>query len=206
MNTIIGYKKGMTQIFKDNGDVLPCTVVDVSQVKVVGFKTKEKDGYNAIVLGVGEKKKPTKAEIGKFSKIKFVPKKSIEVRVKEEEELKNVSLGEEVKLDHFKEGTLVNVSGTTKGKGFQGVVKRWGFKGGKRTRGQSDRQRHPGSIGAGTSPGRVFRGKKMAGHMGNRKKTVKNLEVVKIDAENKLIFLKGAIPGKKDSLVKIFYK
>lgn len=196
MKTIIGLKKNMSQIFKEDGNVVPVTFVDVADIVVAHKKTVEKDGYSATVIGLGKKKNPSKAEVGKFKELGFVPMYAVEVELEEE-----LNVGDKVNVSMFEAIKKVNVTGITKGKGFQGVVKRWGFKGGPRTHGQSDRQRHPGSIGMRTTPGRVFKGKKMGGRMGGDTKTVKNLRVVEIDQEHGLIALKGAVPGNKDSLV-----
>ncbi len=163
MKTIIGLKKNMSQIFKEDGNVVPVTFVDVADIVVAHKKTVEKDGYSATVIGLGKKKNPSKAEVGKFKELGFVPMYAVEVELDEE-----LNIGDKVNVSMFETIKKVNVTGITKGKGFQGVVKRWGFKGGPRTHGQSDRQRHPGSIGMRTTPGRVFKGKKMAG----RKKAV----------------------------------
>lgn len=196
MKTIIGLKKNMSQIFKEDGNVVPVTFVDVADIVVAHKKTVEKDGYSSTVIGLGKKKNPSKAEVGKFKELGYVPMYAVEVELDEE-----LNIGDKVNVSMFEQIKKVNVTGITKGKGFQGVVKRWGFKGGPRTHGQSDRMRHPGSIGMRTTPGRVFKGKKMGGRMGGDTKTVKNLRVVEIDQEHGLIALKGAVPGNKDSLV-----
>lgn len=193
----------MTQIFKENGDVVPCTIVDVADVRVIGKKTEKTDGYMAVILGIGSKRKPSKAEIGKFKKLKYVPGVTFEFRMNDLEKLGDYNIGDKVNADLFKVGDIVNVTGVTKGKGFQGVVKRWRFKGGPRTHGQSDRERSPGSIGGGTTPGRVFKGKKMPGRMGNKKKTILNIEIVKVDAKNSILCLRGAVPGGRNSMIKI---
>lgn len=194
----------MTQIFTKEGKVVPCTIIDVSDVRIVGKRTKNKDGYDAIILGIGKKKKPNKCEIVKYKELKYVPNKSFEFRDKIIKEEVKINVGEEIKADIFKEGDKVNVTGVVKGRGFQGVVKRWNFKGGPRTHGQSDRERTGGSIGAGTTPGRVLKGKKMPGRMGGNKKTILNLEIVKVDQENSILCIKGAVPGARNSLVRIF--
>jgi large subunit ribosomal protein L3 len=204
MKSIIGLKKEMTRIFTEDGSAVACTIVDVSDVKVVGKKTKERDGYDAIILGIGQKRKPTKSEKGKFANLKYVPNLTFEFRRGLDVDLKNLKVGETVKPDQFEVGEKVDVRGITKGKGFQGVMKRWGFHGGPRTHGQSDRERAGGSIGAGTDPGRVFKGKKMPGHMGNRKKTIQNLKIVKVDSKNSLLCIKGAIPGGRNTVLKIY--
>jgi large subunit ribosomal protein L3 len=194
MKFTIGIKKEMTQVFSEDGSMHPVTVVDIGEAVVVGLRTKEKDGYNALVIGKGRQKKYTKAEEGQYKSIGFVPKKVTEYRT---DSLEGIKVGDAVELD-TKEGDKVIVTGTSKGKGFAGVVKRWGFKGGPKTHGQSDRQRAPGSIGSGTTPGRVYKGKRMAGRMGNERKTVKNLKVVKYNKEDGILYIKGAIPGAKN--------
>lgn len=204
MSAIIGYKKDMSQVFDEKGKVIPCTIVDVSDVFVVGKKTKEKDGYEALVLGVGKKKNPNKSE--KTKDLKHVPSQKCEFRTDKVEgmELEKLKIGDKVEPDVLKEGDIVFVSGTSKGRGFQGVVKRYGFHGGPRTHGQSDRERAPGSIGAGTDPGRVFKGKKMPGHMGDEKVTLKNVQVVKVMKDKGLICVKGGVPGGRNGLVRIY--
>jgi len=206
MKFIIGYKKGMTQIFDDKGNTIPSTVIDVREVVYLGEKEEKKDGYNSISIGIGKKRKPSKAEKGKYKKLKYVPKKVVEFRVDDLKEYEKYNIGDKFDVGGLKKGDKVKVTGITKGKGFQGVVKRWRFKGGKRTHGQSDRERAPGSIGGGTDPGRVFKGKKMPGHMGNKVKTVLNLEVVKVGEKEDYICLKGGVPGSKNSLIKIVKK
>jgi|OpeIllAssembly_1097287.scaffolds.fasta_scaffold133146_2 large subunit ribosomal protein L3 len=196
MKTIIGLKKNMSQIFQKDGNVVPVTFIDVTDVVVAHKKTMEKDGYEAYVIAIGKKKNPSKAEIGKFKELGYVPEHAVEAELDVE-----LNIGDKVSPEIFVESKKVNITGITKGKGFQGVVKRWGFKGGPRTHGQSDRQRHPGSIGMRTTPGRVFKGKKMGGRMGGDAKTVKNLKLVEIDAANSLLAVKGAVPGNKNSLV-----
>jgi len=200
MNFAIGKKIEMTQVFDKKGKVLPVTVIDIDDSKVVGIKTKDTDGYTAVVIGSGKKRYPTKADIGKYKALGYVPKYVSEFRV---DNIEGFEIGNKVDIGNLKEGTKVDVTGVTKGKGFQGVVKRHGFKGGPRTHGQSDRLRAPGSIGARTTPGRVYKGKRMAGRMGGVNFTVKNLLVVKVDIENNLVLLKGAVPGNKGSIIKI---
>jgi large subunit ribosomal protein L3 len=197
MKTLIGIKKNMSQLFMKDGNIVPVTYIDVTDVVVAHKKTVEKDGYNAIVLGHGKKTKPTKAETGKYKQLGYVPAFVAEVEIDSNE----LNIGDKVSASLLEGATKVNVSGTTKGKGFQGVVKRWGFAGGKRTHGQSDRMRHPGSIGMRTTPGRVFKGHKMGGHMGDVLQTVKNLKVVLVDDANGLIAVKGAVPGNQGAFV-----
>lgn len=201
MKFTIGKKIEMTELFdKDSGNAVPVTLVDVSEVKVAGEKTKEKDGYVAILLGIGKKKKPTKSETRKYEKLGYVPKRVFEFKI--EDGLGEIKVGQEW-FPSLEEGSLLDVGGLSKGKGFAGVVKRWGFKGGPKTHGQSDRWRHPGSIGAGTTPGRVFKGKKMGGRMGGENVTMKNLKLVKVMKEENILVVKGAVPGAKDGYLLI---
>ncbi|MBU0976423.1 MAG: 50S ribosomal protein L3 [Patescibacteria group bacterium] len=204
MSAILGYKKDMTQIFDSKGRVVPCTVVDVSGVYVIGKKTQEKDGYEALILGIGKKRNPKKTE--SIRGIKDVPLKRYEFRPERTRDmnLDDYNVGDAVKIDMFKEGDMVQVTGDSKGRGFQGVVKRYRFHGGPRTHGQSDRERAPGSIGAGTDPGRVFKGKKMPGRFGGAKTTLKNIEIVKVEPGKSLLCLKGSIPGARNGLLKIY--
>lgn len=198
MNAILGLKKDMTQVFDKTGKSIPVTLVDIANCRVVGLKTLEKDGYNAVKLGLGIKRNTNKVETGKYKGMS-VPKFVKEVKM---EELPKV--GEKVETDIFELGDKVTIISTSKGKGFMGVVKRWGFHGnGNRTHGQSNTQRHAGSIGSGTTPGRVYKGKKMAGRMGSDRVTVKNLEVVFINKEANLLGVKGMIPGSRNTLVMI---
>lgn len=210
MSAIIGVKKGMTQVFTEKGNEVPCTVVDTSGVYFIGRRTQKKDGYDAVILGLGKKKEKNQieSEKGIYKELGFVPVRVFEFRSRNcnLEMFKDLKAGDEVKTSIFKVGDLVDVYGKTKGKGFQGVMKRWGFKGGPRTRGQSDRQRAPGSIGGGTDPGRVFKGKKMPGHMGDVNKTVRNLEVVDVNDDDSYICIKGAVPGAKNNVIKIYSK
>lgn len=197
MKAIIAQKKEMTQVFGEDGSVVPVTIVDVNEVYMIGKKDEDKDGYQAIILGKGKKKNANKPEIGKYKKLGFVPNFIKEIRDTVIEMEENTLIDATL----FENGEVVSVTGDTKGKGFQGVVKRWGFHGGPKTHGQSDRWRAPGSIGSGTTPGRVYKGKKMAGRMGGNQITVKNLEIVLVDKENGLIGIKGSIPGNKGSYI-----
>lgn len=200
MKFILGTKEKMSQVFDENGNVIPVTIIKAGPVKVTQIKTKEKDGYKAIQVGFGNKKKISKPlaghlkGLGNFRWLK-------EFRVKEDKEVE-FKVGDEIRVDIFKEGDKVKVVGTSKGKGFQGVVKRHGFHGSDASHGTKDRLRAPGSIGA-THPQHVPKGRKMAGHMGLKRVTLKNIPVIKVDPENNLIFLKGAIPGSRGSLVLI---
>jgi|TARA_B100001996_G_C18652599_1_gene590000 large subunit ribosomal protein L3 len=201
MSGLIGKKIGMTSIYDENGKNLPCTVIEAGPCVVTQVKTNEVDGYNAIQLGFTDKneKHTNNAETGHFKKSKSSPKQKLIEFQDFEEELK---LGDKLTVEHFVEGEFVDVSGTSKGKGFQGVVKRHGFAGvGQATHGQHNRLRAPGSIGAASYPARVFKGMKMAGRMGNEKITIQNLRVLKVVPEKNLIVLKGCVPGHKNSFV-----
>ncbi len=191
----------MTTIF-NNGAAVPCTVIEAGPCVVTQVRTEESDGYKAIQLGFGEKKekRTTKALLGHFKKANTTPKRKL-VEFKEFD--KEFALGATIKVeDVFTEGEFVDVSGNTKGKGFQGVVKRHGFGGvGQTTHGQHNRARHPGSIGACSYPARVFKGLKMAGRMGNTKVTIQNLQVLKLFPEKNLIIVSGSIPGGKNGIV-----
>lgn len=201
MNGIIGKKIGMTSIYVEGTNV-PCTVIEAGPCVVTQIKTEETDGYNSMQLSYGEKKKKRASapELGHFKKAKTDAKaKSVEFRNADLEK----KLGENVLIsDVFEEGDLVNAIGTSKGKGFQGVVKRHGFGGvGQRTHGQHNRERAPGSIGAASYPAKVIKGMKMAGQTGNKRVKIKNLEVVKILEDKHLVLIKGAVPGHKGSLI-----
>ena len=201
---ILGKKIGMTTIFENDGNAVPCTVIEAGPCYITQIKKKDKDGYESVQLGFEEKKEKnsTKPLIGKFKKVKTPVLRHLkEVRDFNSEELKE---GDQIKVDIFKEGDIVKVTGVSKGKGFQGVVKRHGFGGGQRTHGQSDRQRAPGSIGGSFYPSRVFKGQRMAGRMGGDRVSVRNLRIVKIFVDSNLILIKGAVPGTKTGLVEIY--
>ena len=203
MSGLIGKKIGMTSLYDNEGKNLACTIIQAGPCIVTQVKNEEKDGYNSIQLGFLDKKenKFNKAETGHFKKAKTVPKtKLVEFKDFEQE----LNIGDIVNVNHFIEGEYVDVSGISKGKGFQGVVKRHGFAGvGQATHGQHNRLRAPGSIGAASYPARVFKGMRMAGQTGNSKVTVQNLKVLKVVPEKNLIVLKGAIPGSKNSFIVI---
>lgn len=203
MSGLIGKKIGMTSIFDENGKNVPCTVIQAGPCVVTQVRTEEVDGYNALQLGFDDKaeKRATKAEIGHAKKAGTSPKKKIV-------EFQNFNgehaLGDTLDVTLFNEGEFVDVIGTSKGKGFQGVVKRHGFAGvGQSTHGQHNRLRAPGSIGAASYPARVFKGIRMAGRMGGDTVTVENLQVVKIDTEKNLIVVKGCVPGHKNAYVTV---
>jgi len=201
MSGLIGKKIGMTSLYDDNGKNIPCTVLEVGPCVVTQVRTIAVDGYEAVQLGFDDKaeKQVTKAEVGHFKKAKVAPKKKLVEFQNFEQEL---NLGDTVTVDHFAEGDFVDVSGTSKGKGFQGVVKRHGFGGvGQATHGQHNRLRAPGSIGAASYPARVFKGMRMAGQTGNSKVKVINLRVVKVVPEKNLLVVKGCVPGHKNAYV-----
>lgn len=202
MSGIIGKKIAMTSLFDENGKNIPCTIIQAGPCVVTQVRTEEKDGYKSVQLGFDDaKEKNTPAALkGHFKKAGTTPKrKLVEFYGAFVDELE---LGKEVTVDIFKEGEYVDITGVSKGKGFQGVVKRHGFSGvGQATHGQHNRLRAPGSIGAGSDPSRVFKGMRMAGRMGGKNVTVQNLNVVKIDNEENLLIVKGAVPGPKNSYV-----
>ena len=198
---ILGKKIGMTQIFDENGRVIPVTVVEAGPCTVVQVKTKDADGYEAIQLGFGEVKekkliKPTK---GHFTKANVTPKKHLrEFRLEEI----SYNVGDEIKADIFTAGESVDVTGTSKGKGFQGVIKRHGQSRGPMGHG-SMYHRRPGSMGSTSTPGRVYKGKNLPGHMGVETVTVQNLEIVKVDLDKNVLLIKGSVPGNKGAILKI---
>jgi len=204
MAGIIGKKIGMTSVFSVEGKNIPCTVIEAGPCVVTQVKTEEKDGYNALQLGYGEKKEKNtaKAEFGHFKKAGTTPKRIVA-------EFKNTfqdefNLGDEITVSIFHENDYVDVEGVSKGKGFQGVVKRHGFHGvGDRTHGQHNRERAPGSLGASSWPSRVFKGMRMAGQHGAKRVTIENLLVIKIIPESNLIIVKGSVPGAKGTNILI---
>ena len=199
---IIGEKLGMTRVFDKKGDSIPVTVILAGPCPVIQLKDKEKDGYKAVQLGFKEikKKKISKPLLGHFNKVKIAPLKYLrEFKV---EDTYTISPDTEIKVDIFQEGERVNVTGISKGKGFAGAIKRHNFAGGPKTHGQKEYHRAVGSLGA-TDAQRVFKGKKLAGHMGEDKVKIKNLEVVRVDSERNLILLKGSVPGAKGTILTI---
>lgn len=192
----------MTTRFDSRGNAVPVTVVFASPNLVVGHRQQEKDGYTAIQVGFETAKKPKNPQKINYKNLQFVPKNIKEFRVSEiSEDIQPV--GAQLTVGDFSSGDILKVTGTSRGKGFAGVVKRWGFAGGPRTHGQSDRERAPGSIGQTTTPGRVYKGKKMAGHTGNVQTTITGVTVYDVDTENNLIFIKGALPGWTNSMLLI---
>ena len=202
MSGIIGKKIGMTSLFNEEGKNIPCTVIQAGPCTVTQVRTQDIDGYSAVQLGFDDisEKNVGKAMLGHFKKANSTPKrKLVEFQG---EFITDLKIGDEVNVNIFTEGSFVDVTGTSKGKGFQGVVKRHGFGGVMQsTHGQHNRLRAPGSIGAGSDPSRVFKGVRMAGRMGGEQVTVQNLQVLKVDTEKNLIVVKGAVPGAKNSYV-----
>ncbi|MFD1552079.1 50S ribosomal protein L3 [Putridiphycobacter roseus] len=200
MPGLIGKKIGMTSIYSVEGKATPCTLIEVGPCVVTQVKTEEKDGYKAVQLGFGDKKEKStpNAMSGHFKKAKTTPKR----KLVEFDGFEDAKLGDEIKVDIFEAGSYVHVIGTSKGKGFQGVVKRHGFGGvGQATHGQHNRLRAPGSIGAASYPARVFKGMRMAGQMGNVRVMQENLEVLKVLTDKNILVVKGSIPGAKGSFV-----
>ncbi len=196
---IVGRKVGMTQIFDDKGLAVPVSVIEAGPCYVTQIRTLEKDGYEAAQIGFGSAKKlnePAKGHLKKLTPLRHLR----EIRGKD---VGDLQVGQKIDVSLFSPGQLVSVSGISKGKGFAGVVKRYHFAGGPKTHGQSDRHRAPGSVGAGTTPGRVLKGQRMAGRMGGEQVTVRNLEVVQSDPERNILLIRGAIPGANNSLVMV---
>lgn len=196
--SLVGRKCGMTRVFTEDGMSIPVTVVEVLPNRVTQIKTVENDGYKAIQITTGTRKRSrvTKPAAGHFAKAGVEPGKGLwEFRVKASENIESITLGSELKVDIFAEGQWVDVTGTSKGKGFAGTIKRHHFAGQDATHGNSRSHRVPGSIGQRQSPGKVFKGKKMCGHLGDATRTVQNQKIVRIDAERNLILVRGAIPG-----------
>lgn len=201
MKGILGKKVGMTQIFDEKGEVIPVTLVEAGPCYVTQKKTLETDGYNAIQLGFGQVRQNSlnKPRTGHLKKSDAPPLRYLrEFRVADPAAFEQ---GQKIDASVFEVGDRVDVTGTSKGKGFAGVVKRHGFAGGPKTHGQSDRWRAPGSAGAGSTPGRIFKGVRMAGQMGNERVTAQNLRIVLVDADKNLLAIKGAVPGAKNGLL-----
>jgi large subunit ribosomal protein L3 len=195
----LGKKIGMTQIFREDGKVVPVTIIEAGPCVVTQVKTKETDGYEAVQLGYGDVKRRNKPQAGHLKNSRL----SRYLREVATNDTSEFAVGQTIGVDIFETGEKVDIIGTSKGRGFAGVMKRWNFGGGPRTHGQSDRARAPGSIGGGTTPGKVYKGLKMGGHMGNRRITVKALEIIEIDAERNLLMIKGGVPGATNSLIQI---
>jgi large subunit ribosomal protein L3 len=198
---MVGRKRGMTQIFDDAGLVHPVTVIECGPNVVTQIRTAEKDGYEAVQLGFGQSRNLNKPERGHLKPSGYENLK--ELREVKADNVADFSVGQVIKADTFEVGELVDVTGTSKGRGFAGTVKRHNFRGGPKTHGQSDRHRAPGSIGASATPGRVLKGMRMAGHMGDERVTVQNLKVLRVDAERNLLLIEGSVPGHNEALVLI---
>ncbi|MEE2881668.1 MAG: 50S ribosomal protein L3 [Chloroflexota bacterium] len=193
----LGKKIGMSQVFRDNGEVVPVTVIQAGPCAVTQIKNQKTDGYNAIQLGFGAAKNLNKPERGHLKNNEPVK----HLREVKTDSLDEYSVGQQISVEIFEVGEKIDVIGTTKGRGFAGTMKRHGFHGGPKTHGQSDRARAPGSIGGGTTPGKVYKGLKMAGHMGNERVTIKNLEILQIDQDRNLLVVKGGVPGAPNGLL-----
>jgi large subunit ribosomal protein L3 len=196
---LLGKKLGMVQMFDKDGTVVGCTVVEAGPCMVTQVKTKDTDGYEAVQLGYGHKKRVNEPEKGHFKGLGNFR----HLREFRADSLDGVQVGQRIGAELFQAGDMVDVTGISKGRGFAGVVKRHGFHGGPKTHGQSDRHRAPGSIGSGTTPGRVLKGQKMAGHMGDEQKTIRNVEVIEANPARGILIIKGPVPGAKDGLVRI---
>lgn len=200
MKAVIAKKIGMIQIYEDSGEAVIGTVLDLSS-SILAKKDKDINGASHVELGYGKKKNPSKAELGIYKELGYVPSVKNDIKVTDDSSFLEMNAGASIVPELFTKGDKVTVSGVTKGKGFAGVVKRHKMRGGPKTHGQSDRERAIGSIGMRTIPGRVWKGKRMAGHMGNINKTIKNLKVALVDSENKIIVVSGSIPGSNGTLV-----
>lgn len=203
MKKLIAIKTEMTQVYAEDGNVTPVTVLDVAGNTYVA-KFLDENNNPHVEIGKGNLKNPNKSQAGKYAKSGIIPRFTEDEKVTKEE-FDSVEVGQNIDLNQFLEVKKVKVTGVSKGKGFQGVVKRWGFAGGPKTHGQSDKWRSPGSIGSGTTPGRVYKGKKMAGRMGGDTKSVLNLKLHSIDVENNLILVKGSVPGSKGAKLVITF-
>ena len=194
---LVGRKVGMTRIFTEDGTSIPVTVIEATPNRVTQLRTEETDGYRALQVTAGTKKanRINKAEAGHFAKAGVEAGRTlVEFRL-EENEGADIEVGSEITVEIFNDTKKIDVTGTSKGKGFQGAIKRWNFSSQRMTHGNSLSHRAPGSIGQNQSPGKVFKGKKMAGQMGNERVTTQSLELVRVDAERNLLLIKGAVPG-----------
>lgn len=205
MKGILGKKVGMTQVFNDEGEAIPVTVIEAGPCYVTQVRTEENDGYRAVQIGFEEvkPKRLTKAQLGHLEKADLPPLRYVREFRLSDDEIGDYELGQRLDVSVFEPGQLVDVTGKSKGRGFAGAVKRHGFKRQPKTHGQSDRERAPGAAGAGTDPGRVFKGKRMPGRMGNDRVTIQNLEIVIVDPERNLLAVKGSVPGARNGLLTI---
>ncbi|MFN0061796.1 MAG: 50S ribosomal protein L3 [Myxococcaceae bacterium] len=206
MKGLLGKKVGMTQVFDEDGNLVPVTVIDASTCAIVGKKTAERDGYTALVVGLGDVKESrlNKARAGAFKKAGATAKARLKEFRVQADEVGQANIGDAVKVELFQKGQLVDITGVSKGRGFQGVVRRWSFKGAQtNTRGTHEHRRHPGAIGQRKTPGRVYPNKKLPGHYGVENITTQNLQVVDVDAERNLLLIKGAVPGHNQGVVMV---
>jgi large subunit ribosomal protein L3 len=204
IQALLGRKLGMTRVFDENGVVTASTLIEAGPCFITQLRTQENDGYVAVQLGFGDKSRATKPQKGHLKKAGLGDKQGLEaLREVPADRTDDLELGARIDASMFAQGEIVDVIGTSKGKGFAGVMKRHNFHGGPKTHGQSDRWRHSGSVGSGTTPGRTFKNMRMAGHLGDARVTVKNLRILAVDPERNLVALRGAIPGPKGGLVMI---
>jgi large subunit ribosomal protein L3 len=204
IQALIGRKLGMTRLFDENGVVTASTLIEAGPCFVTQLKTPERDGYLAVQLGFGQRRRANKPEKGHLKHAGLDDRHGVEeLREVPADSLEDLELGARIDASMFAAGEVVDVVGTSKGRGFAGVVKRHHFRGGPKTHGQSDRWRHSGSVGSGTTPGRTFKGMRMAGQMGDARVTVKNLRILSVDAERNIVALRGAVPGPKGAMVVI---
>jgi len=204
IQALLGRKLGMTRLFDENGVVTASTLIEAGPCFITHLRTPENDGYTAVQLGFGSKPRPTKPQKGQLKRANLPDRQGLEaMREVPADSVDDLELGARIDASMFAQGEIVDVIGTSKGKGFAGVMKRHNFRGGPKTHGQSDRWRHPGSVGSGTTPGRTFKNMRMAGHLGDARVTVKNLRILSVDPERNLVALRGAIPGPNGGLVMI---
>jgi large subunit ribosomal protein L3 len=204
IQALLGRKLGMTRVFDENGVVTASTLVEAGPCFITQLRTAETDGYIAVQLGFGSRARPSKPHRGHLKKAGLPDRNGLQsIREVPADTVEDLELGARIDASMFAQGEVVDVIGTSKGKGFAGVMKRHNFHGGPKTHGQSDRWRHSGSVGSGTTPGRTFKNMRMAGHLGDARVTVKNLRILAVDPERNLVALRGAIPGPKGGLVVI---
>jgi len=204
IQALLGRKLGMTRVFDENGVVTASTLVEAGPCFITQLRTVETDGYVAVQLGFGQRPRPSKPQRGHLKKAGLPDRNGLDsIREVPADTVDDLELGARIDASMFAQGEIVDVVGTSKGKGFAGVIKRHNFHGGPKTHGQSDRWRHSGSVGSGTTPGRTFKNMRMAGHLGDARITVKNLRILSVDPERNIVALRGAIPGPKGGLVMI---
>jgi large subunit ribosomal protein L3 len=204
IQALLGRKLGMTRLFDENGVVTASTLIEAGPCFITHLRTSETDGYTAVQLGFGSRPRPSKPQKGQLKRAGLPDRNGLDaLREVPADNIDDLELGARIDASMFAQGEIVDVIGTSKGKGFAGVMKRHNFHGGPKTHGQSDRWRHSGSVGSGTTPGRTFKNMRMAGHLGDARVTVKNLRILSVDPERNLVALRGAIPGPKGGLVMI---